>query len=236
MPGDGIDGGVQRCQFVHVAALFDEMVQQRFLIGKRDQLWPIPRLDFPVARQLEQPRIEPEIGQALQAIGGLADMNRLVIGEINFLKPITLVMRHGDHQMQGIVKIDPAFGQIVISETKRMDLRRNAAGNFIAAQRGKAITVHQRLEQRRVEKHQMGGGKQQAGFGIDMAVKIGQHSMVIQANIQQRLGAKDKEIVIDDAEIVRIGAEEEIDHLTMPQAAAGQQGQAKLRDVRIFLQ
>jgi len=145
-------------------------------------------------------------------------------------------MRHGDHQMQGIVKIDPAFGQIVISEIKRMDLRRNAAGNLVAAQRGKAIAVHQRLEQRRVEEHQMGGGKQQAGFGIDMAVEIGQRGMVIQLNILQRLGAKDKEIVIDDAEIMRVGAEEEIDHLTVPQAAAGQKREGELRDVWIFLQ
>jgi len=82
----------------------------------------------------------------------------------------------------------------------------------------------------------MGGGKQQAGFGIDMAVEIGQRSMVIQADIPKRLGAKDKEIVINDAEIVRVGAEEQIDHLAVPQAAAGQQGQTKLRDVRIFLQ
>ncbi len=97
-------------------------------------------------------------------------MNRLLIGEIDFLKPIALMMRHGDDQMQGIVN-RPSLWAIVVSEIKSIDLRHNPARNSIAAQCGKAIAVHQRLEQRRVEEHQMGGGKHQAGFGIDMAVR-----------------------------------------------------------------
>ena len=232
----GIDDSVQVCQIAHVVALFDEMIQQLFFISKRDQHWPIARLDFPVARQLEQPRIEPKIGQPLEAIGGLADMNRILIGEIDFLESIALMMRHGDHQMQGVVKIDPSFGQIVSSETERADLRLNTGGNLVGASRGKAIAVHQRLEQRRVEKQQMGGGKQQTGFGIDMTVEMGQSSTVIQLNILQGLTPKNIEIVVDNAKIVRVGAEQQIDHLAVRQAAAGQKREAELRDVRIFLQ